>query len=84
MAGCPIRRARERGVPDKDGDVVAFPFLPHVTGASKPPGWSRWSPVEKIEHLLGMSLDQAHDILSWPTDELDRRDDPISGPCTLT
>jgi hypothetical protein len=56
---------------DPDGNVVTIPRLPSVTGAHKPPGWSRWSPAEKVEHLLGMSLDRMHDDLSWPADGLD-------------
>jgi hypothetical protein len=36
---------------------VAFPFLPRVTGDDKPPGWDRWSPAEKVEYLIGMSLE---------------------------
>jgi hypothetical protein len=36
-----------------------------------PAGWRHWSPAEKMEHLLGMTLDQAHYILSWPAAELD-------------
>jgi hypothetical protein len=45
--------------------------LPSVTGAQKPPGWNRWSAAEKVEHLLGMSLDRMLDYLSWPADGLD-------------
>lgn len=71
MAGCPIRRARKAVVRDQRGSVIAFPFLPRVAGADKPPGWNRWSAAEKVEHLLGMSLDQAHNILSWPAQGLD-------------
>src|SRR5215471_17280261 len=36
-----------------------------------PPGWNRWSAAEKVEHLLGLSLDRMHDYLSWPADGLD-------------
>jgi hypothetical protein len=36
-----------------------------VVGADKPPGWNRWSPAAKVEHLLGMSLDRIHDYLGW-------------------
>ena len=52
-----------------DGSVVAFPRMPRA--AALPRGWRRWSPVEKIEHLLGMSLDQMHDVLSWRAGEAD-------------
>ncbi len=67
----PDQRARKASVRDASGEVVPFPYLPRVTGADKPPGWNRWSPAEKVEHLLGMSLDQAHNILSWPAEGLD-------------
>jgi hypothetical protein len=68
MAGSPLKRQRKLGVRDEDGSV-AFPFLPRV--ADLPRGWRRWSPAGKVEHPLGMTLDQAHDILSWPVAELD-------------
>jgi hypothetical protein len=72
MAGCPIRRARKTGAVDPvASEVIVIPRLPSVTGASKPPGWNRWSPAEKVEHLLGLSLDRIQDYLSWPPDELD-------------
>jgi hypothetical protein len=45
--------------------------LPSVTGADKPPSWNRWSEAEKVEHLLGLSLDRMHEYLSWPADGLD-------------
>ena len=31
MAGGPIKRARKASARDASGEVVAFPFLPHVT-----------------------------------------------------
>jgi hypothetical protein len=30
-----------------------------------PRGWRHWSPAEKVEHLLGMTLDDMAEILSW-------------------
>jgi hypothetical protein len=36
-------------------------------GRRRSSGYAR----EKVEHLLGMSLDQMHDILSWRAAELD-------------
>jgi hypothetical protein len=54
-----------------NGNLVTIPRLPSVTCADKPPGWNRWSAAEKVEHLLGMSLDRMHDYLSWPADGLD-------------
>jgi hypothetical protein len=53
------------------GSVVAFLYLPRVVGADKPPGWNGWLAAEKVEHLLGMSLDRVHDYLGWPPHELD-------------
>jgi hypothetical protein len=53
------------------GEVVVIPRLPSVTGADKPPGWNRWSEGEKVQDLLGLSLDRMHEYLSWPADELD-------------
>jgi hypothetical protein len=43
--------------------------MPRV--ADLPPGWPRFSTADKIEHLLGMSLDRAYEILSWPITEPD-------------
>jgi hypothetical protein len=47
----------------EDGSVIAFPRMPR--------GWRHWSPAEKIEHLLGMSLDDMAEIMSWPIADLD-------------
>jgi hypothetical protein len=66
-----MRKLRKTGAVDADGNVVTIPRLPSVTGAHKPPGWNRWSAAEKVEHLLGVSLDRMHDYLSWPADGLD-------------
>jgi hypothetical protein len=71
MAGSPLKRQRKAGVRHEDGGVIAFPFLRRVAGADKPPGWDRWSLAEKVEHLLGMSLDRIHDYLGWPPAALD-------------
>jgi hypothetical protein len=43
--------------------------MPRV--ADLPRGWRHFSVEEKIEHLLGMSLDDMAEILSWPIAELD-------------
>ena len=43
--------------------------MPRV--ADLPRGWRHFSAEEKIEHLLGMSLDDMAEILSWPIAELD-------------
>ena len=54
MAGSPLKRQRKLGVHDKDGSVIACPRMLPV--AELPRGWRRWSPAEKVEHLLGMTL----------------------------
>ena len=69
----PDQEARKATVRGDTGEVVAFPYLPRVVGADKPPGWTRWSKAEKVEHLLGMALDRIHDCLAWPPDQLDMR-----------
>jgi hypothetical protein len=72
MAGSPMRRLRKTGALDPTtGELVVIPRLPPVAGASKPPGWNRWSEVEKVQHLLALSLDRMHEYLSWPADGLD-------------
>ena len=65
MPGCPIRRARRPVAVDPvSGEPVPFPCMPRV--ATLPAGWRQRSRVDKIEHLLGMSLDRAAEILGWP------------------
>jgi hypothetical protein len=71
MASSPMRKLRKTGAVDQDDNVVTIPRLPSVVGSNKPPGWNRWSPAEKAEHLLGLSLDRIHDYLSWSADDLD-------------
>ena len=66
-----MRKLRKTGAVDEDGNVVTIPRLPSVTGSNKPPGWKRWSPAEKAEHLMGLSLDRMHEYLSWPANDLD-------------
>ena len=65
-----MRKLRKTGAVDRDGNVVIIP-RPSVAGSNKPPGRNRWSPAEKAEHLLGLSLDRMHEYLSWPADDLD-------------
>jgi hypothetical protein len=67
MAGSPLKRARSHGIRLDDGCIFAFPYMPRV--GDLPPDWLCFSTADKIKHLLGMSLDQAHDILSWPITE---------------
>jgi hypothetical protein len=70
VAGSPLKRLRKLGVHDKDGSVIAFPYMPRV--AELPRGWRHWSLAAKVEHLLGMTLDDIAEILSWgPIAELD-------------
>jgi hypothetical protein len=69
MAGSPLKRQRKAGVIDATGEIVAFPHMPRV--ADLPRDWRRRSPAEKLQHLLGMSLDRAAEILSWSPAELD-------------
>jgi hypothetical protein len=66
-----MRKLRKTGAVDQDGNLVTIPRLPSVSGSNKPPGWNRWSPAEKAEHLLGLSLDRMPEYLSWPADDLD-------------
>src|SRR5262245_10859820 len=70
MAGAPMKRMRKAGITDPvTGEVVPFPYMPRV--AELPPGWRWFSTAEKVEHLLGMSLDRAAEILCWPLADLD-------------
>jgi hypothetical protein len=70
MAGSPLKRQRKAGIRADDGSVIAFPYMPRV--ADLPRGWRHWSPAQKIEHLLGMTLDDIAEIMSWgPIAELD-------------
>jgi hypothetical protein len=61
-----MRRLRKSGAVDPaTGAVVVIPRLPPVTGANRPPGWDRWRADEKVEHLLGLSLDRMREYLAW-------------------
>jgi hypothetical protein len=66
-----MRKLRKTGAVDQNGDAEIIPRLPSVAGSNKPLAWNRWSPVAKVEHLRGLSLDRMHDYLSWPADGLD-------------
>jgi hypothetical protein len=57
-ADSPLKRARKQGIGLVDGSIIAFPYMPCV--AELPPGWRHWSPAEKVEHRLSMSLDDAY------------------------
>jgi hypothetical protein len=55
----PMCRPRKTGaLAPKIGEAVVIPRLPPVTGASKPPAGTGWPAAEKVEHLLGLSLDR--------------------------
>jgi len=66
-----MRKLRKTAAIDQDGSVITIPRLPPVAGANKPSGWDRWSDAEKVEHLLGLTLDRMHDYLSWSPGNLD-------------
>ena len=66
MAGCPIKRAHKAGV-----SVIGFPHLIRPRAGLSHARWSARSPSEKLERLFGMSLDDIHEIQSWPMGELD-------------
>jgi len=57
MASSPMHKLSKTGAVDQDGNVVTIPRLPPVAGANKPLGWDRLSDAEKVQHLLGLSLD---------------------------
>jgi hypothetical protein len=69
MAGSPLKRQRKLGVRADHGSVISFPRMPRV--ADLPRGWRYLSTANKIKHLLGMSLDRALEIVSWPLAECD-------------
>lgn len=65
-----MKRMRRAGVTDPvTGKLIPFPYMPRV--ADLPAGWRRFSTTEKIEHLLGMDLTRAAEILMWPWADLD-------------
>jgi hypothetical protein len=43
---------------------VAPAERPDILIADLPPGWRHFSPVQQIEHLIGM--DHCYKVLSWP------------------
>jgi hypothetical protein len=66
---CRLRKTG--GAVDEDGNVISIPRLPSPVPRSRPAETGGWSAAEKLEHLLGMTLDRIQDYLSWPPDELD-------------
>jgi hypothetical protein len=66
-----MRRLRKTGAIDQDGNVVTIQRLLSITGPNGPPGWTRWSAAEKVEQLLGLSLDRMRQYLSCPAEGLD-------------
>src|SRR5215472_15646038 len=71
MAGSPLKRQRKLGVRSEDGSVIPFPRLNHPRAGLSNAEWRALSPGEKLEGLLGMSLDRSYEILSWSPAELD-------------
>jgi hypothetical protein len=52
--------------------LSSFPRLTHPRAGLSHAQWRTLGPAEKIERLLGMSLDRAAEILSWgPVADLD-------------
>jgi hypothetical protein len=70
MASSPMRKLRNTGARDADGNVVPSHACRPSRVHRSHLGWNRWSAAENVEHLLGMSLDRMHDYLSWPADGL--------------
>jgi hypothetical protein len=65
-----MKRMRKAGITDPvTGKLIPFPYMPRV--ADLPKGWRRLSTAEKIQHLLGMDLTRAAEILMWPLADLD-------------
>ena len=60
MEGSPLKRQCKLDVPNGDGSVISFPRMLRV--AELPPRPEPVSAAEKIEHLLGISLDRARAI----------------------
>jgi len=72
MAGSPLKRQRKLGVRTEDGSVITFPRLTHPRAELSHAEWRGLGPAQKIERLLGMSVDHAAEILSWgPVADLD-------------
>jgi hypothetical protein len=72
MPGSPLKRQRKAGVSDPaSGELVQFPRLTHPRAGLSHAEWRALSPGGKIERLLGMSLDRAAEIMSWPLAECD-------------
>ena len=68
----PLKRERKAGVSDPvTGELVQFPRLTHPRAGLSHAEWRALSPGAKIERLLGMSLDRAAEIMSWPLAECD-------------
>jgi len=56
----PLEQQRKLGIRDKDGKLVRFPYLHPVSDRNGP---RAWSPAQKLEFLLGMSLDGFYEIM---------------------
>ena len=69
MAGSPLKRARRTPVTLADGTVIAFSRLNLLRAGLTHGQWRALSPAEKIERLLGLSLYQCCEIVSWPWED---------------
>jgi len=54
-----------------DGSVIAFSRLNLLRAGLTHGQWRALSPAEKIERLLGLSLNQCCEVLSWPWEDCD-------------
>jgi hypothetical protein len=66
MPGSPLKRQRKLGVRAEDGSVIPFPRFTHPRAGLSHAEWRSLGPGEKIERQLGMSLERANEIMSWP------------------
>ena len=58
-----LERQRKLSIRDEDGKLVRFPYLRPVNGRNRPRDWRAQSPAQKLEFLLGMSLDGFYEIM---------------------
>ena len=71
MAGSPLKRACGTPVTLVDGTVIVFSRLNLLRAGLTHGQWRALSPAEKIERLLGLSLYQCCEVLSWPWEDRD-------------
>ena len=63
-----LERQRKLSIRDENDNLVRFRYLRPVSDRNGP---CAWSPEQKLEFLLGMSLDGIYEIMSWPIGERD-------------